>query len=59
MTKGRIPVTAVYRRHGNPAKEMPSARRQAFFVYFFVAAWTKSKASGGTPPAGFAFIIKE
>jgi len=34
---------------------MPSARRQAGFAYFFVAAWPKSKAFGGTRPAGFPF----
>jgi len=36
LTQGRIPITAGPRRHGNPAKEMPSARRKAL-LHTFVA----------------------
>jgi hypothetical protein len=47
-----------------PTAETSSRRRQecpppgeGIFCLLFVAVWTKSKASGGTRPAGFACVL--
>ena len=41
-----------------PGKGDALRKETGVFCLLFVAAWTKSMASGGTQPAGFAFIFE-
>jgi len=57
LRQGRIPITAGFCSHGNPAKEMPSARIKAFFAYFLSPFGQKVRRLAGRDPP--VIILKD
>jgi hypothetical protein len=57
LRQGRIPITAGSSSHSSPAKEMPSARRQAF-LHTFVAGQKYGVGRDETSPYAFEFDIQ-